>query len=451
VAGRDLPAAPVADGVAAKSACYKDLGESWVPFGDLIMGMVSANFAGEVSVHRALRRCMGTERVYWPKVRLNKDVRISVSVLEGNEDLPGYRRLAISLAEEIQTGRYGSETALPTDSELMLKYGLGRQTVRRAFQELVADGLVYRVRGRGTIPTTRPKSGGRTVRSTGSIEALEEWSGTEMEVISPLELRRDLEYAQRLELDEPAVARLTVRRWIDDEPFAVTDIFLPPDVGSRLVSEDKIPTGRVAGTILAFVGAMAGPVASADETVTAIAIPASLAETLHSVAGRPALRVERVYRIVDGRPLQISATGLRARGLPEAQGAARQPEPGKNRWETTVVLDNGIRVQIGVSRPLRRAVLPAGGHLRRRPHPDLDHRRDQDDRGSAVRPPLKRVKASVHACIICVNGSVAPVASVAHVGGLSSALAASIWPSPAARRSSTAVCTSRAVRSCAAA
>lgn len=35
-----------------------------------------------------------------------------------------------------------------------------------------------------------------------------------------------------------------------------------------------------------------------------------------------------------------------------------QPESGKNRW-TTVVLDNGIRVQIGVSRPLRRAVLPA--------------------------------------------------------------------------------------------
>ena len=26
-----------------------------------------------------------------------------------------------------------------------------------------------------------------------------------------------------------------------------------------------------------------------------------------------------------------------------------QPEPGKNRWETTVVLDNGIRVQIGVT------------------------------------------------------------------------------------------------------
>ena len=71
-----------------------------------------------------------------------------------------------------------------------------------------------------------------------------------------------------------------------------------------------------------------------------------------------------------------------------------------------------------------------------RPHQDLRQRRDQDDRGSAVRPPVKRVKASVHACINGVNGSVAPAAPVAPVGGLSSALAASIWPSPAALRTS---------------
>ena len=40
-------ARPGADGVAAKRACYKDLGESWVSSGDLIMGTVIANLAGE--------------------------------------------------------------------------------------------------------------------------------------------------------------------------------------------------------------------------------------------------------------------------------------------------------------------------------------------------------------------------------------------------------------------
>ncbi|MFE5703473.1 GntR family transcriptional regulator [Rhodococcus koreensis] len=232
---------------------------------------------------------------------------MSVTADSTSEALPGYRRLALILTEEIQAGQYGENTPLPTDTEMMAKYGLGRQTVRRAFQELVADGLVYRVRGRGTFPISRPNSG-RTVRSTGSIEALEEWSGTEMEVISPLELRRDLDLAQRLELDGPVVARLTVRRWVDDEPFAVTEIILPPDVGSQLVSEDKIPSGRAKGTIVAHVSAMAGPVASAEETVTAILVSEETATVLHTGASRPALRVERVYRNADGQPLEISST-----------------------------------------------------------------------------------------------------------------------------------------------
>ncbi|MEN0139656.1 MAG: GntR family transcriptional regulator [Rhodococcus sp. (in: high G+C Gram-positive bacteria)] len=233
---------------------------------------------------------------------------MTVSAALANETLPGYRRLAMILAEEIAAGQYGENTPLPTDTVLMDKYGMGRQTVRRAFQELVADGLVYRVRGRGTFPTSRPSSGGRTVRSTGSIEALEEWRGTEMELISPLELRRDLDFATQLELDGPVVARLTVRRWVDDEPFAVTEIVLPPDVGSRLVSEDKIPAGRAPGTILAHVGAIAGPVASAEETVTAITMSEELATVLHTAAGRPALQVVRVYRNGDGQPLEISST-----------------------------------------------------------------------------------------------------------------------------------------------
>jgi hypothetical protein len=39
-----------------------------------------------------------------------------------------------------------------------------------------------------------------------------------------------------------------------------------------------------------------------------------------------------------------------------------QPEPGKNRSRTTVVLDNAIRVQIGVADRYVGQFLPAGGH-----------------------------------------------------------------------------------------
>ena len=232
---------------------------------------------------------------------------MGASMLSGSTDLPGYRRLALTLAAAVTDGRFNENTPLPTDTELMTEYGLGRQTVRRAFQELVADGVVYRVRGRGTFPTPQTTAG-RTVRATDSIEQLEEWPGTEMEVISPLELCRDRAHAEKLELDGLVVAQLKVRRWIDNNPYAINNIILPPEVGERLVSEDLIPHGRVPGTVLAAVGSVAGPVASAEETVTAILVSDEIADILHTSPGRPALHIERLYRSADGRPLEISLT-----------------------------------------------------------------------------------------------------------------------------------------------
>jgi hypothetical protein len=41
--------------------------------------------------------------------------------------------------------------------------------------------------------------------------------------------------------------------------------------------------------------------------------------------------------------------GLRARGLQKLKAQNFQPEPGKNRWETSVMLNNDNRVQIGVT------------------------------------------------------------------------------------------------------
>ena len=63
---------------------------------------------------------------------------------------PAYQALREQLRDEIAAGRYRDGVRLPTESELVARHGLSRQTVRRAFQDLVAEGVVYRVPGRGT-------------------------------------------------------------------------------------------------------------------------------------------------------------------------------------------------------------------------------------------------------------------------------------------------------------
>src|SRR5689334_7163043 len=82
---------------------------------------------------------------------------------------PAYRVLRQHLLDRIAAGDYRDGARLPTESELVAEHGLSRQTVRRAFQDLVAEGVVYRVPGRGTYAT---ESGGRYLRQLGSIEDL---------------------------------------------------------------------------------------------------------------------------------------------------------------------------------------------------------------------------------------------------------------------------------------
>src|SRR4051795_2504116 len=113
---------------------------------------------------------------------------------------PEYRTLRERLREEITARRYRDGSRLPTESELVARHGLSRQTVRRAFQDLVAEGAVYRVPGRGTYAHD---GGRRYLRQFGSIEDLMSLSDdTTMEVVSGLRRRVDVDAASRLRLDD---------------------------------------------------------------------------------------------------------------------------------------------------------------------------------------------------------------------------------------------------------
>ena len=101
------------------------------------------------------------------------EVRAARASLRAVPEGPGrgsaYRQVASDLRQAIAAGRYAGGQRLPTEAELVASTGLGRQTVRRAFQELVTEGVIYRVRGRGTFAVP---GDGKYLRSFGSIDDL---------------------------------------------------------------------------------------------------------------------------------------------------------------------------------------------------------------------------------------------------------------------------------------
>src|ERR1700742_1396444 len=130
---------------------------------------------------------------------------------------PAYRTLRERLREEITAGRYRNGSRLPTESELVAQHGLSRQTVRRAFQDLVAEGAVYRVPGRGTYAS---EQGRRYLRQLGSIEDLMSLSDdTTMEVLAGLRRRVDVDAASRLRLGGGVIYTVVFRRGHDGVAF----------------------------------------------------------------------------------------------------------------------------------------------------------------------------------------------------------------------------------------
>lgn len=63
---------------------------------------------------------------------------------------PLYRRIAEVLAREVENGRWASAGLLPSEAELVRRFGVSRITVRHALAVLQAQGLIFREQGRGT-------------------------------------------------------------------------------------------------------------------------------------------------------------------------------------------------------------------------------------------------------------------------------------------------------------
>lgn len=146
--------------------------------------------------------------------------------------LPAFRLLEQDLRARISQGDYPDDVPLPTEAELARQYSVSRQTVRRAFRDLVGDGLVSRAPGKGTFSTPPSQ---RYLRQFGTVEDLMALSvDSTMHVLTPLADVVDPTAAGRLTLNNGRVAAMSFLRFHEGVPFGHTRVFLPPFIRDRL-------------------------------------------------------------------------------------------------------------------------------------------------------------------------------------------------------------------------
>lgn len=243
-------------------------------------------------------------------------------------DKPGYRRLAEHLRTAIRDQRWAEDEALPTDGELSAEFGVGRQTVRRAYLDLVNEGLVYRVPGRGTFITPSRFRYHRPFETVDDLLALSR--DTELEVVEPLIGTYDAAAAAQLQLDGRLMYGMRFVRRHEGTVFCHTSVHLPPDVGRLIEGEDAFgEVGmRTTDTVIGALTSRGVQLTGADQAMTARAADAVAAERLGCPEGHPLLHVERLYVDVTGRPVEWAVSDFLPEHYTHRLHLGRRPSSG---------------------------------------------------------------------------------------------------------------------------
>jgi GntR family transcriptional regulator len=221
---------------------------------------------------------------------------------------PAYKRLYRELRHALENGEFREGRRMPTEVDLRRQYGVSRHTVRQAFQDLVAEGLVYRVPGRGTFATSLSEHG-RYLRSIGTIEDLMEWADTNVELLRPISIEENEEAARLLGLPSPEVSVLVMRRHYDGLPFALTRVYLASELGTQLAENNVFAQSIPNAIVIAAIEPLLDyPIAGASQEVTAGPLPADVAGMIGSAPGEPSLRVQRLYFDTRETPVELAVS-----------------------------------------------------------------------------------------------------------------------------------------------
>jgi GntR family transcriptional regulator len=214
---------------------------------------------------------------------------------------PLYAQIRSALRERILDGTYQPHQQLPSESELMAAYGVSRITVRQALGDLLNEGLIFTLHGKGSF-VSRPKAFQDLARLQGFGEAMRQM-GYETyarvlslrSVVPSPQVREKLGVARR----GARVTELQRLRFLNREPISLDVTYLPLAIGQRLAKEDL--AARDVFLILENDYGLA--LGHADLQIGSTLADERLAGQLRVEQGAPVLFIERLTHAADGTPI----------------------------------------------------------------------------------------------------------------------------------------------------
>ncbi|MBO0981541.1 GntR family transcriptional regulator [Microbacterium sp. SD291] len=214
---------------------------------------------------------------------------------------PMYDQLRRLIVDGIARDGLQPGDPLPGEHRLCERYGISRTVVRQALAQLEHEGLVERVKGKGTF-VSRPRTSEHLVHTlVGLYDDVERRGGhVHSDVLRHELIDADDEIAAALEVEAGSpVVVLDRLRHVDGEPWSLSTTWMPEQVGRVTLGADLAEASLY--RLLAQQGFVATHgVRSAEATVATH----EQAQHLGVSAGSALLRLRSVSRDASGTPIE---------------------------------------------------------------------------------------------------------------------------------------------------
>jgi GntR family transcriptional regulator len=228
--------------------------------------------------------------------------------------VPKYHRVKEVVLARIADGTWPPGSLLPTEPDLCQEFGVSRITVRKAISDLVHEGKIQTVQGKGTFVAT-PKVGERFVQRAFGIYEDMERRGLRLttQVLRQEVILAPEDVAARLGLRPGERVHVLVRlRSIEGEKILLSTTHIPYALCPGL-ADDDLATGSLYRLLRQRYGLKIG---RGERTLEAVAAGQWEARMLDIALASPLLRLDNVVYLPEGRPFDYSQTlqrGDRAR------------------------------------------------------------------------------------------------------------------------------------------
>jgi GntR family transcriptional regulator len=152
---------------------------------------------------------------------------------------PLYQIVVESILEQIKSGRLKANEKIPSESALCKIHSVGRNTIRRAIQELVNDNVLETIHGVGTF-VVAPRVDKTAEYLMGFTHEMENHGKkVSSQVVEAKIINADPFLARRLQIQLGAEVVFLYRvRLIDDEPSAIERAYLPHSFCPGILAHD---------------------------------------------------------------------------------------------------------------------------------------------------------------------------------------------------------------------